>query len=89
MPLCVSRLLHAHEPPVGETPGDPDGPLRAELRAFARAHDRWGHRRALVARRAAGFSLRELEKENSTLKRLLADAELDKAALTEIARGNF
>jgi len=30
--------------------------------------------------------LRELEKENSTLKRLLADAELDKAALKEIAR---
>jgi len=33
--------------------------------------------------------LRELEKENTALKRLLADAELDKAALTEIARGNF
>jgi len=33
--------------------------------------------------------LRELEKENTTLKRLLADAELDKAALKEIARGNF
>lgn len=33
--------------------------------------------------------LKELEKENTTLKRLLADAELDKAALKEIARGNF
>jgi len=33
--------------------------------------------------------LKELEKENATLKRLLADAELDKAALKEIARGNF
>lgn len=33
--------------------------------------------------------LRELAKENTTLKRLLADAELDKAALKEIARGNF
>ena len=33
--------------------------------------------------------LRALEKENATLKRLLADAELDKAALKEIARGNF
>jgi len=29
------------------------------------------------------------ERENSTLKRLLADAELEKAALKEIARGNF
>jgi hypothetical protein len=33
--------------------------------------------------------LRDLERENSTLKRLLADAELEKAALKEIARGNF
>ena len=33
--------------------------------------------------------LKELERENATLKRLLADAELDKAALKEIARGNF
>ncbi len=33
--------------------------------------------------------LKELERENSTLKRLLADAELEKAALKEIAKGNF
>jgi putative transposase len=33
--------------------------------------------------------LKELERENATLKRLLADAELEKAALKEIARGNF
>ena len=33
--------------------------------------------------------LKELERENSTLKRVLADAELEKAALKEIARGNF
>jgi transposase-like protein len=33
--------------------------------------------------------LKELERENSTLKRLLADAELEKAALKEVARGNF
>lgn len=31
----------------------------------------------------------ELERENSTLKRLLADAELEKAALKEIARGKL
>ena len=30
--------------------------------------------------------LKDLERENSTLKRLLADAELEKAALKEIAR---
>jgi putative transposase len=33
--------------------------------------------------------LKDLERENATLKRLLADAELERAALKEIARGNF
>ena len=33
--------------------------------------------------------LKELEKENSRLKRLLADAELDKAILREVAEGKY
>ena len=33
--------------------------------------------------------LKELEQENTRLKRLLADAELDKAILKEAASGNF
>lgn len=33
--------------------------------------------------------LKELEKENARLKRLLAEAELDKAILREAASGNF
>lgn len=33
--------------------------------------------------------LKDLERKNTTLKRLLADAELEKAALKEIAKGNF
>ena len=33
--------------------------------------------------------LKGLERENATLERLLADAELEKAALKEIASGNF
>jgi putative transposase len=33
--------------------------------------------------------LKELEKQNSRLKRLLADAELDKLILKEAASGNF
>jgi hypothetical protein len=32
---------------------------------------------------------KELEKENARLKRLLADAELDKSNLREAASGNF
>jgi len=33
--------------------------------------------------------LKDLERENASLKRLLAEAELEKSALKEIARGNF
>jgi putative transposase len=33
--------------------------------------------------------LKDLEKENSQLKKLLAEAELDKAILKEAASGNF
>ena len=33
--------------------------------------------------------LKELEKQNATLKRLLAEAELEKAALKELAEGDF
>ena len=33
--------------------------------------------------------LKELESENARLKKLLAEAELDKAMLKEIAEGNF
>jgi len=33
--------------------------------------------------------LKELETENATLKRLLADVEVEKAALKEIAKGKF
>jgi putative transposase len=33
--------------------------------------------------------LKDLERENSTLKWLLAKAELEKAALKKIASGNF
>jgi putative transposase len=33
--------------------------------------------------------LKDLEKENARLKKLLAEAELDKAALKEVVSGNF
>ena len=39
--------------------------------------------------RKASPKEKELEQENSRLKRLLADAELDKAMLKELAEGNF
>jgi putative transposase len=33
--------------------------------------------------------LKDVEREKATFKRLLADAELEKAALKKIAKGNF
>ena len=38
---------------------------------------------------ARGAPVKELERENAPLKKLLADAELDKAILKGIAEGNF
>ncbi len=57
-------------------------------RSAEQTHYRWrnqfGGMNANDAKR-----LKDLERENATLKRLLADAELEKAALREISRGNF
>jgi transposase-like protein len=51
-------------------------------------HDRWrkeyGGLRTDQAKR-----LKELQEENTRLKKLLAESELDKAILTEAASGNF
>jgi transposase-like protein len=51
-------------------------------------YDRWrkeyGGLRTDQAKR-----LKELEKENARLKKLVAESELDKAILTEAASGNF
>ena len=59
-----------------------------ELQVSEQTYHRWrnqfGGLKADDAKR-----LKNLELENSTLKRLLADAELEKAALKEIARGNL
>ena len=57
-----------------------------ELAISEQTYDRWRNRfgglKADDAKR-----LKDLERENAARKRLLADAELEKAALKEIARG--
>jgi transposase-like protein len=58
--------------------------LQVSEQTYYRWRNQFGGLKADDAKR-----LKELEKENSTLKRLLADAELEKAALKEIASGNF
>jgi putative transposase len=49
---------------------------------------RWRHRFGGLGARDVQ-RLRDLEKENARLKRLLAESELDKAILKEAASGNF
>ena len=58
--------------------------LQVSEQTYYRWRNQFGGLKADEAKR-----LKDLEKENSTLKRLLADAELEKAALKEIASGNF
>jgi putative transposase len=51
---------------------------------YHRWHNQFGGMKADDARR-----LRELERENLQLKRLVADKELENLALREISRGNW
>jgi len=58
--------------------------LQVSEQTFYRWRNQFGGMKAEDAKR-----LKELEKQNATLKRLLAEAELEKAALKELAEGNF
>lgn len=58
--------------------------LEVSTATYHRWQQLYGGMKATEAKR-----LKELEQENSRLKRLLADAELDKAMLKELAEGNF
>lgn len=58
--------------------------LQVSEQTYYRWRNQFGGLKADDAKR-----LKDLERENATLKRLLADAELEKAALKEIARGNL
>jgi putative transposase len=58
--------------------------LQVSEQTYYRWRNQFGGLKADDAKR-----LKDLERENATLKRLLAEAELEKAALKEIARGNF
>ena len=51
---------------------------------YHRWRNQYGGMKAEEAKR-----LKELEQENARLKKLLAEAELDKAMLRELASGNF
>ena len=58
--------------------------LEVSEQTYYRWRNPYGGMKADEARR-----LKELEEENKRLKRLLADAELDKLLLKELAEGNW
>jgi hypothetical protein len=60
------------------------GLLEVSESSWNRWRNQCGGMKANEARR-----LRELESENARLKKLLAEAELDKSMLKELAEGNF
>src|SRR5699024_3491072 len=68
----------------GKTVGDVCREREVAEQTYYRWRSQYGGMRGDDAKR-----LRELAKQNATLKRLLAEAELEKAALKELAEGNF
>jgi transposase-like protein len=58
--------------------------LEISEQTYHRWRNQYGGMKADDARR-----LKELERENGRLKKLLAEAELDKSMLRELAEGNF
>lgn len=65
--------------------------LAEVLRALEVSEASWNRWRAQYGGMQANEAqrLKDLEVENARLKRLLAEAELDKAMLKELAEGNF
>ena len=68
----------------GSTVGEASRKLGVTDQTYYRWRKEYGGMRVEQAKR-----LQELERENSRLKRLVADISLDNAILKEAARGNF
>ncbi len=68
----------------GGTVGDACSRIGVTEQSYYRWRKEYGGLKMDQARR-----MKELERENARLKRLVADLSLDKAILTEAARGNF
>jgi transposase-like protein len=68
----------------GKTIGQCCQTLEISEQTLARWRDQYGGMKSEEAKR-----LKELEGENQRLKKLLAEAELDKAILKEALRGNY
>jgi len=68
----------------GQTVGQIVQALGISEQTFHRWRQQYGGMKAEEAKR-----LKELEQENKRLKKLLAEAELDKAVLKEVLEGNW
>jgi transposase-like protein len=69
---------------TGKTVGQVCQNLEVSEQTFHRWRNQYGGMKAEAAKR-----LKELEDENKRLKKLLAEAELDKAILKEALEGNY
>ena len=85
-PEQIIRKLREAERLIGE--GETIPAAAKELGISEQTYHRWrnqyGGMKADDAKR-----LKELERENATLKRIVADKELEVVALKEIAKGNW
>mgnify|MGYP000495309539 CR=1 FL=1 len=70
------------------TSGKSLGEIVQSLAVSEATYHRWRQQRGGIKAEEAK-RLKELEVENARLKKLLAEAELDKALLKEITEGNF
>ena len=78
--LREAEVMHSH----GATVGEASRKLGVIEQTYYRWRKEYGGMRVEQAKR-----LKELEKENARLKKLVGDISLDNAILKEAARGNF
>ena len=85
-PEQVIRKLREAERLLGEGKTIPEAAkeLGISEQTYHRWRNQYGGMKADDAKR-----LKELERENATLKRIVADKELEVVALKEIAKGNW
>ena len=85
-PEQVIRKLREAERMLGEGKTIPEAAkeLGISEQTYHRWRNQYGGMKADDAKR-----LKELERENATLKRIVADKELEVVALKEVAKGNW
>jgi putative transposase len=85
-PEQIIRKLREAERMLGEGKTIPEAAKELGIReqTYHRWRNQYGGMKADDAKR-----LKELERENATLKRIVADKELEVVALKEVAKGNW